>query len=727
MLLKADRAQSELLAHKDFPVDDLRREMGLIKPLFETVFSLTPGDGAELAEETVVWVGFVEQDGLVLRLRYRTDVLDADCAARIAGYHVTALALIAADPDAEHARQTLLSAEELHFQLHGLAGPRRKLSDRRAHELFEERARVHPAAIAAEHGNRRWTYRELNAHANQLARALLARGLSREGVVAVVTERNLDWIAAVLAIFKAGGAYLPIEPHFPADRIARTLSRAGCRLVLTERGSTTMLDQAIDSLSGVQTLFIDALYEEAHSGGDPGVAVALDQLAYIYFTSGSTGEPKGAMCEHAGMLNHLFAKIDDLRIGEGDVVAQTAPQCFDISLWQLVSALLVGGRTLLVEQEAVLDARRFIGKIVDGRVNVVQVVPSYLEVLLSYLAQYPCELPHLRCVSVTGEALKKELTQRWFAAQPGIKLVNAYGLTETSDDTNHEIMESVPDRERVPLGPPINNVHVYVVDEHLSPAPLGAPGELVFAGVCVGRGYINDPERTRRAFLADPHRESQRLYRSGDYGRWLPEGKLEFLGRRDTQVKISGFRIEIGEIENTLLRLPGVREGAVVVTGGTDQSKHLVAFYAAQRPLDANALRDQFRESLPEYMVPSAFHWQRNLPLTGNGKIDRKALMALAGELDSAEQGHDGPSTATEHRLAAAWAEVLGIPKDQIGRRDRFFDLGGTSLSALKLAITLERAVSFKDLIDHPILADLAMLVDYKVRAAAPSRSRTVA
>src|SRR3989442_1405396 len=338
MLLKADRAQSELLAHKDFPVDDLRREMGLIKPLFETVFSLTPGDGAELAEETVVWVGFVEQDGLVLRLRYRTDVLDADCAARIAGYHVTALALIAADPDAEHARQTLLSAEELHFQ---------------------------------------------------------------------------------------------------PERIARTLSRAGCRLVLTERGSTTMLDQAIDSLSGVQTLFIDALYEEAHSGGDPGVAVALDQLAYIYFTSGSTGEPKGAMCEHAGMLNHLFAKIDDLRIGEGDVVAQTAPQCFDISLWQLVSALLVGGRTLLVEQEAVLDARRFIGKIVDGRVNVVQVVPSYLEVLLSYLAQYPCELPQLRCVSVTGEALKKELTQRWFAAQPGIKLVNAYGLTETSDETNH--------------------------------------------------------------------------------------------------------------------------------------------------------------------------------------------------------------------------------------------------------------------------------------------------
>src|SRR6266702_1731875 len=721
MLLETDRAESELLSHKDFPVDDLRRELGLIKPLFETVFALTAGDGAELAEETVLRVGFEEHDGLVLRLRYKTDALDADCAARIAGYHLTALALIAADPDAEHARQALLSAEELDFQLNGLAGPRRNVPDRRVHELFEERVRAQPDAIAAVHGDRQWSYRQLNGRANQLARALLARELRREGVVAVVTERNLDWMAAVLAIFKAGGAYLPIEPHFPVDRIARTLSRAGCRLVLTERGSTAMLYQAVESLSGVQTLFIELAYEGGYPEGNLGIDVVPDQLAYIYFTSGSTGEPKGAMCEHAGMLNHLFAKIYDLKIGAGDVVAQTAPQCFDISLWQLVSALLVGGRTLLVEQEAILDAKRFIGKIVDGRVAVVQVVPSYLEVLLSYLAQHPRELPDLRYVSVTGEALKKELTQRWFVAQPGIKLVNAYGLTETSDDTNHEVMDSVPRRERVPLGRPINNVHVYVVDEHLAPVPLGAPGELVFSGLCVGRGYINDPERTRRAFLADPHCAGHRLYRSGDYGRWLPEGKLEFLGRRDSQVKISGFRIEIGEIENTLLRLPGVREGAVVVTDRTDHSKRLVAFYATPRPLDANVLRDQLRESLPEYMVPSAFHWRRTLPLPDNGKIDRKALRALAGERDVAEQDHDRPSTATEHWLAAAWAEVLGIPKDQIGRRDHFFDLGGTSLSALKLAITLDRAVSFRDVIGHPILADQAELIDCRLNRGVPA------
>src|SRR6266436_1317745 len=257
-----------------------------------------------------------------------------------------------------------------------LAGPSRKLPDRRAHQVFEDQVRARPDAIAAMHGSRQLTYGEVNARANQLARALLARGLAREGVVGVVTERNLDWMAAVLAIFKAGGAYLPVEPHFPADRIARTLSQAGCRLVLTERGSTGMLYQAVESLSGVQTLFIELAYEGGYPEGNLGIDVVPGQLAYIYFTSGSTGEPKGAMCEHAGLLNHLFAKIDDLKISEGTVVAQTAPQCFDISLWQLISALLVGGRTLIVEQETILDAERFFDKIVEGKVAVAQVVPS---------------------------------------------------------------------------------------------------------------------------------------------------------------------------------------------------------------------------------------------------------------------------------------------------------------------------------------------------------------
>ena len=712
LLLQAHRSETLLLSYQDFPVDELAAELGLGEPSFETVLDPAGSDTGELACGTVLRVAVSQDRGqLALRLRYRTDKFDADCAARIAGYHCTALALIAADPDAEHERQSLLSAEERHLQLEGLAGPRRDLPPARFHELFEQRAAAHPDVIAAMHGDRQWTYRELSARANRLGRALLARGLRRESVVAVVTERNLDWMAAVLAVLKAGGAYLPIEPHFPADRIATTLARAGCALVLTEARSTTSLDKAIDSLPGVQSLTVEAAYDEGHAESDLGVEVAPDQLAYIYFTSGSTGEPKGAMCEHAGMLNHLCAKVDDLGLAPGQVVAQTAPQCFDISLWQLASALMVGGRTLLVEQEVILDVPRFVQKIADRKVAVLQVVPSYLEAVVSYLEHHPRELPYLRCVSVTGEAVKKELTQRWFTAQPAIKLVNAYGLTETSDDTNHEVMDRMPDTERVPLGRPVNNVHVYVVDNHLSPVPLGAPGAIAFSGICVSRGYVNDPDRTRRVFIADPHREGGRLYLGGDYGRWLPDGKLEFLGRRDTQVKISGFRIEIGEIENTLLQVPGVRDGAVVVAERAGQ-KRLVAFYSGPRPVDVDILRRRLSGSLPDYMIPALFHWRDSLPLTANSKIDTKTLTRLAREMAVSAQDYNAPSTPTEQRLAAGWAKVLGIPLDQIDRGDSFFDRGGTSLSAVKLAIALDRAVSLKDLTRYPVLADLAGLVD---------------
>jgi acyl-coenzyme A synthetase/AMP-(fatty) acid ligase len=418
------------------------------------------------------------------------------------------------------------------------------------------------------------------------------------------------------------------------------------------------------------------------------------------------------MCEHAGMLNHIYAKIEDLDIGEGAVVAQTGPQCFDISVWQLLAALLVGGRTLLVEQQAILDVQRFVDTIVDGRANVLQLVPSYLDVMLSHLEAHPRELPDLHCVSPTGDLLKMELVRRWFASQPATNLVNTYGLTETCDDAVHEPMDRVPDGDRVPLGRPVHNTHVYVLDDHLSPVPLGAPGVIAFSGVCVGRGYINDPERTQLMFMADPHRPGQRLCRTGDLGRWIPGGKLEFLGRRDNQVKISGFRIEIGEIENALLRMPGVRDGAVVVAQRADQGKQLVAYYRGERPVAADVLRDRLADSLPTYMVPSTFCWRESLPLTANGKIDRTTLTALAAELDRADDEFQPPRTATEQRLAAAWAHVFGTRVDQISRQDHFFDRGGTSLVAVKLAITLDRVVSVQEITSHPVLESLAALID---------------
>jgi hypothetical protein len=251
-----------------------------------------------------------------------------------------------------------------------------------------------------------------------------------------------------------------------------------------------------------------------------------------------------------------------------------------------------------------------------------------------------------------------------------------------------------------------------VVDENLAPVPLGAIGEVVFSGVCVGRGYVNDPERTKAAFTFDPHQPGSRLYRSGDFGRWLPDGKLDFLGRRDAQVKVSGFRIEIGEVENALLGVAGVRDGAVVVAERADSGKYLVGFYTGAEPLDPQLLRSSLGRSLPAYMVPAVLQWQDALPLTPNGKIDRKRLTVLAADVKGSEEDRLAPVTATEQRLAEAWSQVLGVPVEQIGRTDSFFDRGGTSLTAVKLAIALDRSVSLKDLTKYPVLCELAQVVD---------------
>ncbi len=733
LVADAARVAKEVVRHPAAALSQLRAETGRTEPLFDTVVTEgrapQPGD---LVDESVLAVGLARDgDAPELVLVHRPSDLGHDQVERIAGYLLAALHTLSLAPQGRHAGWNPVPAEERAFQIGALAGPHRDLPDRRFHELFEERAHSHPDRVAAVHDGTSLSYGLLNRRANRLARALRARGLRDEGVVAVVTERNLDWLTTVLAVFKAGGVYLPVEPHFPGERIAAMLARSDCRLAVVERDSCAAPAPALRNLN-VTAVPLDELLAEDHAEDDLGLRVAAGQAAYLYFTSGSTGAPKGAVCEHAGFLNHLFAKIDDLGVREHGVVAQTAPQCFDISLWQLVAALVVGGSTLLVGQEEILDTGRFVEKIAAGNVEVLQLVPSYLEVVLTELAAHPRRLPALRCVSVTGEALKKELVERWFAAFPDVALVNAYGLTETSDDTNHEVMRGVPAQSSVPLGRPIANVRVYVVDERLDPVPLGAPGEIVFSGVCVGRGYVNDEERTRAAFLPDPHRPGERLYRSGDFGRWLRDGRLEFLGRRDAQVKIRGFRIEIGEVENRLLAAAGVRDSAVVVTGEGER-RRLTGFYtgrdagqdngqeagrgpargAGQGGPAPETVARTLRDTLPAYMVPDRLHRLDALPLTPNGKTDRKALTRLAEEHAAAGAPDDRQTlTSAERRLAGVWAAALKIPVDGIGRDTHFFEAGGTSLTMLRVAVALDRRVPPSVLTSTPVLADLAALLE---------------
>lgn len=668
------------------------------------------------ADDPAVLTALFQHSGeeLLLRLRYSLGVMSADFAERIAGYYLRALALLTADPEAPHRSQGLIGQAEMRVQLHDLAGPQVHPPGKLFVELFEDQVRQRPEATAAIHNGQRWTYRELDERASQVARLLLSEGIETEDVVAVCLSRTLDWLAALLGVLKSGGVYLPIRPDFPPDRVQAQLERSACRLALTTPGDDASLAQAAARASAECRIFTMA---DCYQRGPDGPAVGPirpGQLAYIYFTSGSTGEPKGAMCEHAGFLNHLYAKVDDLGLGPRDVVTQTASQCFDISLWQVAAPLLVGGRTEIVDTDLQMDVERFAGKLAAGGVTVIQIVPAYLEVMLAHLESHPVRLGDLRTVSVTGEALRASLVRRWFSCYPDISLVNAYGATEVSDDTMHAVLHGPPQRDTaiVTVGRSLRNVTTYILNDNLQLVPLGAPGEITFSGVCVGRGYINDPERTSQAFTEDPYQPGTRLYRTGDFGRWLPEGTIEFLGRRDEQVKIRGFRIEIGEIESRLLQMPGVREAAVVITGQSDQTRQLAAFFTGGHALSPADLRDFLAAALPDYMMPSYLHQVDALPLNENGKVDKRRLIALAEELGRGVAVYDPPATATERRLATAWAEILNLLVGSISRNDDFFRLGGTSLAAVRLMVKLDRLVSLRVLTAHPVLRDLADVID---------------
>jgi amino acid adenylation domain-containing protein len=655
-----------------------------------------------------------------LRLGYRVDRFDAAHARRLGGYFVRALTAMADEPHGPHAALELLGPAE-HRQTRAFGrGARRELPDRRFHHLFTAQARRTPDAVAAVHAGATLTYEELEQRSNQVANGLLEAGLAAEDVVAVATERHLDWLAAILGVLKAGGAYLPVEPAFPAARIATLLAESRCAVVLSDAAGSTSVTQAATRPEVAAVRHLPLAMTRANATEPPGVAIEANRLAYIYFTSGSTGRPKGAMCEHLGLLNHLFAKVDDLQLGPADVVVQNAQQSFDISLWQLLAPLLAGGRTLIVEPEAVLDPRRFVDTLVGSGATVLQVVPSYLDILLRQAEHSRAGLRGLRAVSVTGEAISRSLVSRWFAAYPAIPLVNAYGATEASDDTTHEVLTEPPAAELVPVGRPVSNVDVYVLGPADTLLPLGSVGEIAFAGVCVGRGYINAPSGT--AFGNDPWQPGVRLYRTGDFGRWLPSGTLEFHGRRDDQVKIRGVRIELGEVENRILEHPRVGHAAVVTVPEPGEGKALAAFYTTRdgaEPLSADDLTDHLASVLPASAVPSRVIRLDALPLNDNGKVDRKALIAQASTTAGRSEARSAPQTPTERRIAEVWAMALHRPAGGIGRDDHFFDLGGTSLTALRVVATLGGLVSLDDLLRTPVLRTLAAAADGELIPAA--------
>jgi amino acid adenylation domain-containing protein/non-ribosomal peptide synthase protein (TIGR01720 family) len=579
-------------------------------------------------------------------------------------------------------------------------------------ELFEAQVSAHPQRIAARCLDRQWTYDELNRRSNGLGHALIAAGVGLDQPVALLAERNLDLLGMIIGSFKAGAGYLPLDPGLPSQRLSRIIDLSRTPLLVCTEACR---EQAIELLDGVDCQLL--VWEDVPARGEnPGIYSGPDNLAYVIYTSGSTGLPKGVMVEQRGMLNNQLSKVPYMDLTPADVIAQTASQSFDISVWQFLAAPLFGARVDIVPNSIAHDPQGLLAHVQAHGITVLESVPSLIQ---GMLAQDRISLDGLRWMLPTGEAMPPELAHQWLLRYPEIGLVNAYGPAECSDDVAFFRVNLASTRGTyLPIGTPTDNNRLYVVDGALELVPQGAVGELCVAGTGVGRGYVSDPLRTAQVFVPNPFgAPGERLYRTGDLARRRSDGVLEYVGRIDHQVKIRGYRIELGEIEARLHEQPLVRDAAVGVQEGVN-GKHLVGYLvAADERLNPgerlDRIKQRLRAELPEYMVPLHWLWLERLPLNANGKLDRKALPELEiGQLHS--QDYLAPRNELENTLAAIWAEVLKV--DRVGVQDNFFELGGHSLLATQIASrvqkTLQRDVPLRAMFECSTVAELAEYIE---------------
>jgi len=627
-----------------------------------------------------------EPDGIGGWLEYDTDLFDASTAARMVGNYINLLERIAAAPGQRISSYSLLSeADRKRILVEWNATARDYELNSAFPRLFEAQVERTPDAVAVVCGATQLNYAELNERANSLARLLVGQGVGAESVVGLLMRRDVNLLISILAVMKAGGAYLPLDPDYPVARQRTIVGQSGARVVITARDFLPLVEEMDGSPERPLTVVVEAALEQQREKGNLPLRSLPDNLAYIIYTSGSTGVPKGVMIHHRGMVNHLWANIEALSMSNTDVLAQTASQCFDISVWQFLAPLIIGGRVHIFPNEITQDPPRLLRAVDEAGVTVFEMVPSLLQVALAEMKtreQKP-ELQRLRWLLPTGEEVPAALCREWFRTYPHVPLMNAYGPSECSDDVTLAAIHEAPaeDLSRVSIGRPVGNLQVALVDAQLNLVPIGVPGELCVRGVGVGRGYLSLPARTASVFVPDPFstEPGARMYRSGDRAKYLADGSLEFLGRMDHQVKVRGHRIELGEIEAVLAQVDGVSEAVVIVREDTAGDARLVGYlvWEAGGETDAADVREQLRRRLPDYMVPAAMVTLERMPLSPNGKIDRKALPAP--EAAGAEtQNFIGPRNPTEEVLSELWSEILNT--ERIGVEDNLFEHGAHSL-----------------------------------------------
>ncbi len=653
---------------------------------------------------------------LLAELEYNTDLFEASTIRRMLAHLERLLSAVVEDPKVAVGKVPLLSAAERRQQLEEwnqteLSFPEEVC----AHEWFEERAAARPEAVALIFGEQEVSYGELNERANRLAHYLRDRGVGPEVRVGLCLERSVELLVGLLGILKAGGAFVPLDPAYPEERLRYMVEDSGVRVLLTE---VEVLERLAST--GVEVVCVDRDWEEIcqRSGQNPGVEVLPESLAYVIYTSGSTGRPKGTMLHHRGLVNLAAAQQAAFGVGEGSRVLQFSSLSFDASVWEVVMALLSGGTLCLAPRQVLATGQGLVGVLQEAEVTTVTLPPSVLAVMPE------AELPHLETLITAGEALSGDLVRRWLRA--GRRFFNAYGPTETTVCASLQLCTG-EEGGSPPIGRPIGNMELYVLDRHLEPVPVGVAGELYIGGVGLARGYLGRAELTAERFVPDPFsgRVGARLYRTGDLGRYREDGAIEFLGRADHQVKVRGFRIELGEVESVLREHPGVRDAVVEVGEVAGGDRRLVAYYIAAdgQEVSSGELRSYLRGRLPEYMVPSLLLALESFPLTPSGKVDRRALPLPSGERMAEGRAYVAPRDEVEEQVAAICAELLGV--ERVGVYDNFFDLGGHSLLATqfmsRVRETFEVELPLRSLFEGPTVAEVSKTIqDLKAQGTAP-------
>jgi amino acid adenylation domain-containing protein/non-ribosomal peptide synthase protein (TIGR01720 family) len=733
-LQQLQNQQIELLQYDYSPLVEIQGWSEVPKglPLFESILisqdyqvdSSSPADNSDLQilnvssndDETnyPLSVSVGTRSKLQISISYDCQRFDNPTITRMLEHLQTLLVEISNNPNQKLKDLQILTPVEEHQLLVEWNDTKAEYPiDKCIHELFEATVERTPDAVAVVFEDQQLTYRELNVKANQLAHYLRSLGVKTEEIVGICVERSLEMAIAILGVLKAGGAYVPLDPAYPPQRLAYMFSDASVSVMVTQNNLLTKLSEYQEKL-----ICLDTDWEKisGESQENPVIGVQANNLAYVIYTSGSTGKPKGVMIEHQSLVNLAAATTVKYKMGAGDRILQFASISFDVAAEEIYSCFICGGTLVLRTDEILASVSMFMENCRNRQITVLDLPTAYWHLIVSELANGNLTLPEsLRLVIIGGESALPEKVAIW-QKQVGNypQLINAYGPTEaTVNATCCNLSTTEVNGQEVPIGYPISNVQVYLLDQYLQLVPVGVPGEIYIGGAGLARGYLNSPELTEQKFIANPLKTGTKLYQTGDLGRYRPDGTLEFIGRIDEQVKVRGFRIELGEIESILVQHPTVCSSVVVLREDEPGSKRLVAYIVAQpeQLLIIDQLRRFLENKLPNYMVPSAFVVLEALPLTPNGKVDRQGLPApdTRPELEAA---FIAPQTTVEKQLAQIWAQVLGLEK--VGVNDNFFALGGDSIISLQIVSKANQAglhLTPKQIFKYQTIAQLATVV----------------